>query len=718
MTSFVDTFNRADGVNNLAGSTSSDGKVVWAKIGSANAGILSNEAYLTDAYFDTDIIAECGSNIGEILITVTQRDNRYYLRYLDANNYLAFEYNGASSDLFKCIDGIRSSLGSTSQPSTGHQITFLIGADNIAKAMRSDGNNIVATVAETQLLAATKVGFTTYGTDVRLNEFTYNDYTPVVTPPDEYAIQGTDFTLPGTLSNGVILGGDGKWEPPAGITSWTFSVQTILDSNTTEINEKLNLNVDGVIGYGVVNNVVPGEASSFQPLSRVGVFETPYELLSGPQRTATASGGAYPTLVAGRNEANVGSTSYNVYRSATAGGTFTLVASAVPYAPAALLVGDVSYDHQKLTVDDRLDYPLTLPANTPALIVNTNGKQELCILNGISEYVGPSSTAIYHDNVGCGAYYTPPIRVEENDNGNLLILTQKTLDTTLVSAGDVYYKFAPRDSSGAVPDLATLPAVKLTVTNRAASPNYPRGVAFGFTSQPSNWTTYPSRKVDGNSLYIGFRTSSKLDEVTPSSFFNSSGLNEFGVTYEAQIRQHSDDLVRTLSANDLTTIPYFLYDADGFKTADKIGFNFITRLIAKKGGFESLPFDTDIVQAPGNSNLVVSMTASVVSGNLRILCDTDYTTGQAYGTGTKSFFVLFDLRGALLANLNLNSKTLTNTAQELQTYSEGGVFYVQLDSNVENFEVVIPINLTGASGKTVEIRAGQADSFRRFDFTA
>lgn len=529
---------------------------------------------------------------------------------------------------------------------------------------------------------------------------------------DEFAVQGVDFTVPGTLSNGVTIDGNGDWVVPAGITSWTFSLQTLTDANGTESNEKVNLTVGGVTGFGVINNLI-----ALQPLTDVAVFETPYEMLTGPQRTASATGGAYPSVIAGRNPANTTSHTYNLWHCATIGGTYTLVASDISYAAVASLEGDISYDHRELTVAPKSDYPTTISTPTPALIENiATGAKEFILLRDLSTTVISGDTSLSHKNTGVGIYYTPPIRVEYNEDGKLFLLTNKAIDATLRTT-ECFYKFQPKTTSGDTLALSSITPVRLAITNRAASPNYPRDIALTFDPGGvyGSYSYFPE-SIGGSQTYIRLKPSSRTAEVTPSSFFEPSGLTEAGNQLKVDVRRdRGASIVRTLTASGSNN---YVHYSESDRGADLLHKTTHYSAYVQNGVYKSLPFESVIEQAPANINNVQNVSAAIVGANLEVTLNMDAANGSDIGDGTERIFVWVDIAGTTLSKLNLAAKTYNSTdVTTLEDYSEGSEFYLQvLDPDIHPIVITIPYTAAGATG-SIKIKAGAPNSSREVSIT-
>ena len=596
--------------------------------------------------------------------------------------------------------------------------TITAGANNTATlTLSGTQTQINAALATTSYQS--NVGFT--GTDTLTVLSTDSTGTPL-TDSDTvsiivnalYAVAGADYNATGVLSNGVTYNGSGQWVVPAGLTSWTFSVTTIADGNTAEINELLTLSVNGVVGTGTIINSNTSESTQ---LINFASFEKSYELMTGDERTASASGGGYSAFAVSR--ADVSSPSYAIYSSATENGTYTLDADNQPYTPSAQINGLVIYDHRTLTVTDEISFPSSVAANTVALIADTAGQKELCLLNGIQTLTVGGETSKVLNNIGVATHYSVPIRVGQNESARIYALTSYGQDPTLRTVGTRYYKITPKTSAGAIKPLNEITAIPVSIIGFRNMPNPPRNVRVGdITGQTSNevLTHYPD-VISDNPATFSFTPSSKEADVTPSSFFSASGTIESGTVYKVEVpsTDGSSTPIRTLTL-DPTTFRVTYSEVARVTDTDRLVTDY--KVYAEKAGVKSLPVILSVTQGAKNANQVDSVALSQVSSTVKALMTLSAAAGSIYGSSTERNIYLIQLSGTLLSTITLANITVSaGTGVELlgESTGNGSSFYVQAGRGLVSFELTIPY--TGGVGNSLTVRAGSRSDNRSGSIT-
>lgn len=511
------------------------------------------------------------------------------------------------------------------------------------------------------------------------------------------AIAGVDFTVPMTLSNGVTISG-GNLNIPAGVTSFTATLQTLVD-DLVESPENVNLTVGGVVGVGTI---LDGDAT-LSPLTEVGAVETPYGLLDSTQRTNTASGGGYPLIYASRN--NLSSPNFAVYSSTTEGGTYTLLLDNQAYTPSALVNGYMNFDHRLISINNEIDFPSTILTNTAGLIADTTGQKEFVQLNGVTSRTVAGETIRVLENVGVAIFDSVPIKVSQDETARVFSLASPSISNTMLADGVTrYYKIVPKNSSGDSLSLAGITPISLTIGSVARKPYPPRNVGFGGFS--SSLINFPQTFINNDgSAYIKMFKSSRLDETTPSSFFNPSATLESGVTLHVDVTAvDSNTVIRTLNADGAGLATYSKENraTDISRTATKYV------AYAMKGGIKSAPWSYIIRMDNAYDNRVSTVNAVQSTTNIVATVALTATAADPAGTGQETFLALINIKGTLFDNVNMDSITVNNSCEIFDINKDTGDFFIQGARDLANFVLTIPF--VGGTGDTLTVGAGRRDN--------
>lgn len=523
------------------------------------------------------------------------------------------------------------------------------------------------------------------------------------------ATANTDYAIPLALNpNTVTISGD-NFIVPIGISNFTASAITA-DDIVVESPETVLLTVGGVTGIGTIND---NDFTALTPLTDIVAFELPYGMMAGGQKSATATTGGYPAFAVSRN--NTGTVNYAIYSSTAPNGTYTKIADNQPYTPSALLTGSVLYNHQTLSVVDEKDFPASISANTIGLIADTAGQQEHVVLNGVASYTVAGSTSKELENVGVACFDSVPIQVGQNDTARVYVLGAYVsgsfvlgncgVDPAIKANGvTTYYKIVPKDAGGGELSLASITPVSLSITSRASKPYPPRFV--GFNDTPAVFFDFPPHVLDITTLYIGIKTSSKVDETNPFSFYNNSNLNEAGVTYKVDVEGlGGGTAVRTLTV-DLGT-GYATYAAADRNT-DVARFSTKYSVYAEKAGIRSKALVWEILQNIPDNNPVYTLALAQSGSNILATIGFDFSAGSPFGTGPDTVAALIQLAGTALGNVNLNGITANNNGVILEKYDALDKFLLQAQENQATIVLTIPF--TGGVGNTLQVLAGKMDN--------
>ena len=518
------------------------------------------------------------------------------------------------------------------------------------------------------------------------------------------ALSGIDYANPLAYNNGVTISGS-NLSVPLGVSSFTATTLTSTDA-LAESDETLVLTIGGVTGTGTITNVAP---SALTALTDIAAFELPYGMMTAGQKSASATSGGYPAFAVSRN--NTDTVNYAIYSSATSNGTYTKIADNQPYTPSALLMGSVLYNHRALSVVDEKDFPASISANTIGLIADTAGQQEHVVLNGVSSYTVAGATSKNLENVGVACFDSVPIQVGQNDTARVYVVGASAygIDPAIKTNGiTTYYKIVPKDAGGGELSLAGIMPVSLAITSRASKPYPPRFV--GFNDTPAVFFDFPPHVLDITTLYVGIKTSSKVDETNPSSFYNNSNLNESGVTYKVDVEGlGGGTAVRTLTV-DLGT-GYATYSAADRNT-DVARLSTKYTVYAEKAGIRSKELVWEVLQTIPYNNPVQLLELSQSGGNILATVVFDFSAGAlndaASGTGPDTVAALIQLAGTALGNVNLNGITANNNGVILEKYDALDKFLLQAQENQGTIVLTIPF--TGGVGNTLQVLAGKIDN--------
>ena len=517
------------------------------------------------------------------------------------------------------------------------------------------------------------------------------------------AIAGTDYATPISYSNGVTIVGS-NISVPIGVSN--FAATTLTNSDVLlEADEILILTIGGQTGVGTITNIVSAGLSA---LTDIAIFEAPYGMLSAGQKTATVSSGGYTAFAVSRNGAET--TSYAVYASSTENGTYTKVLDNQSYTPSGLMVGTITYDHRSIAVVDEKDFPSSIIANTIGLIADSVGQQEHCVLNSLNSYTIGNETSKILDNVGVACFDSVPIQVLQEETARIYVLTSYAIDATIKANNNTtFYKVVPKNSTGVELSLSSITPISHTIISRASKPYPPRGIAFSSYLDGGavpDVGYFPGFTLAANTLYIGAKVSSKVDETTPSSFFNPSGLNESGVVYKVEVEGlgGSPTPVRTLTINNANG--YIEY-GEALRPLDIERFSTKYTVYAEKAGIRSKEFTYDLAQDVRQNNYVASIaTAQNASTiNATVTLDATFTFN-----GTETAGILINLGGSLLPNVNLGALSVNLPSEILNVTGSGQYILVQVPRNTTNFVFSIPF--TGGVGLTLQVSAGSDEWFQ------
>jgi hypothetical protein len=517
------------------------------------------------------------------------------------------------------------------------------------------------------------------------------------------ATEGVDYAAPIAYSNGVTIVGS-NISVPIGVSN--FAATTLANSDALlEADEILILTVGGQTGVGTITNVV---SAGLTALTDIAIFEAPYGMLSAGQKTAVATTGGYTAFAVSRN--GVDTTNYAVYASNAENGTYTKVLDNQSYTPSGLMVGTITYDHRSIAVVDEKDFPASITANTIGLIADSVGQQEHCVLNSLNSYTIGNETSKILDNVGVACFDSVPIQVLQEETARIYVLTSYAIDATVKANNNTtFYKVVPKNSTGVELSLSSITPISHTIISRASKPYPPRGVAFSSYLDGGavpDVGYFPGFTLAANTLYIGAKVSSKVDETTPSSFFNPSGLNESGVVYKVDVEGLGGNPtpVRTLTINNANG--YIEY-GEALRPLDIERFSTKYTVYAEKAGIRSKEFTYALAQDVRQNNYVASIAtaqnASTV--NATVTLDATFTFN-----GTETAGILINLGGSLLPSVNLGGLSVNLPSEILNVAGSGQYILVQVPRNTTNFVFSIPF--TGGVGLTLQVSAGSDEWFQ------
>lgn len=558
----------------------------------------------------------------------------------------------------------------------------VVTVSSVSSPTVSEGNNLVFTV----LLS---------GTTSSIQSFPFS--------VGGTAIAGTDFATPLVFNNGVTISG-GNLIVPALRTGFTATTLTSSDA-LTESTETVILTVGGVTGTGSITDVLPPE--ELIPLTDIVVYEAPYGKLSSPQQANVfSSPGGYPAFAVSRG-VNTTSPNFNIYKSTTLGGTYTLVASNQTYATSARVVDALTYNHETLSVDSVSEFPSSIAPGAYGLLTDSAGQVENLILDNVALVTIEGETSRQLTNIGVAAYDSVPIAVNQDEIARLWVIPAPVILNDLIGDGvTTYWKVAPNDASGTPLSLAGITPIALTIQSNARRPYPPRDNRLGGFS--NTLLNFPYRRLEfTGTFYLNMYKSSRVDEgATPSSYFKPGAARESDVEFKVDILDADGAvLIRTLTADSNGLATYSTSD----RAADIARTNTRYRFYSEKSGIKSKSWDWVIEQNVQYENVVTAVGVAQEAGDLMqaaIILKAD--EGAPQGSGQETFLVFIKLTGTLAPHVDMSAIYIEGAQAEIIDVDiDAREFWVQGTRNKTDFLARFPFNEAGSSGKTLTVGAGR-----------
>ena len=523
-----------------------------------------------------------------------------------------------------------------------------------------------------------------------------------------YSIGGTavspaDYAAPLTFSNGVTINGSNV-VVPNGITSFTASTLTV-DNTVVNPTKTITLTIGGITGSG---NILDNDAV----LTSLAVFETPYNMLTAAQQTATlaAGSGGYPSFAVSRDNTN--QASFAVYSSSSANGTYAKILDAQPFTPSGRMVGSIGYDHRTIAIEDEKDFPTVISSSTIGLIADTSGQQELCLLNSyVTTTIGGATTKTLN-NVGLAAMDSVPIAVKLDDTARMFIMTTYSTDSAIKADGTtIFYKIVPKDSLGTELSLALVTPVSLTIASRASKPLPPKGIGFAVT-QGDDYVNFPPPSSDfsGYSVYFRAFPSSKAGAI--NTYDSPSLAYDAGTTVKVAV-EGLNGAVTPVRIMDIDVNTGLLNYTPEQRAADGARYSTKYTIYTLNNGLTSTPFTYEIQQHPAYLNVMSSIALAKVAATVEATLVTDANFGGSSGSGQETTIAFVQLLGTLTtSNIDPTQVTCTAGVQVIEYTGDGKSFYIQIPRAVPTFKIVVPYNATGATGLILEVRVGKIDDYK------
>ena len=518
------------------------------------------------------------------------------------------------------------------------------------------------------------------------------------------AVSPTDYAAPLTFSNGVTINGSNV-VVPNGITSFTASTLTV-DNTVVNPTKTITLTIGGITGSG---NILDNDAV----LTSLAVFETPYNMLTAAQQTATsaAGSGGYPAFAVSRDSIN--QATYAVYSSSTANGTYTKILDNQPYTPSGRLSGSIGYDHRTIAIEDEKDFPTVITGSTIGLIADTAGQQEHCLLTSYNTTVINGLTAKTLDNVGIAAMDSVPIAVGLNNTARMYVLTNYGIDTAIKADGTViYYKIVPKDNFGNELSLSLVTPISLTITSRASKPLPPKNIGFAVTLG-NDYVNFPppSDNFSGYSVYFKASPSSKVGG--PYTYDAPASAYDAGVTVKVAV-EGLNGAVTPVRIMDLDTSTGLLTYTQELRAADGARYSTKYTIYSQKDGVNSTPFTYEIQQNVAYINVMSSITVAKVAATVEATLVTDASFGGQFGTGAETTIAFCSVLGTLVTGGKVDTSTITCTAgvEIIEYVGDSNSFYIQIPRSVPTFKIIIPYTTAGATGLALEVRVGKIDDYK------
>ena len=514
---------------------------------------------------------------------------------------------------------------------------------------------------------------------------------------------GVRYTIPLTFSNGVTISGT-NLNIPVGVTTFTASTLTKND-NVVHPTETVILTVGGITGTGSIidNNAAP----SLPVLTEIVIFEAPYGKLSSAQQTAIAGGGGFPAFVVSRNSTS--SPSYSVFECDTIGGIYTRTLASQPYAQSAVVQGAVTLDHRTLTLDTISEFPTTIAANSYGVLADTTGQYEHLQINNVSTVSLLGDTNRLTTGLNLAIYDSQLIAVAETSLARLYNVPTLPIINTIIADGvSKFYKIAPEGSSGTPIALAGITPIQLTCNSIARKPYPSRYNTIGTTTFAGgdNRLFITERIGFSPDLLFNSGKSSRLDEVTPSDYFNPASILEAGTTINIDVMDaQGTTLIRTLTCDASGNATY-----SAANRATDIA-RTLTRYVTytNRGGIKSSGFAWNIECDVANENLVTSVTNVKFSTTL-VKSTVALTAAAAApaGTGQETGIAFIQVSGTAFANIDIaNIVVNTGGAEIIERDVAKGEFYIQFPRSTASVELGLPY--TGSVGLTIIVSAGSKD---------
>ena len=506
------------------------------------------------------------------------------------------------------------------------------------------------------------------------------------------AVSGVDFSATPVFSNGVAYYGNSIVVPP-GVLSFTASVQTVQNS-AFAANKNYVLTIGGQNGVGTIveDDSPPIPLSA---LTKIAIYEVPYAHLSAPQKTAIAANGGYVAFAVSRDSAT--QNTFRVYSSSTENGTYAQVLTGQSFTPSADLIGSIGYQHDTLAFNNEVNWPTTIAANSIGLMQDTAGQQEFSLLDSWGTYTIGGETAKVLEGIRSAIYHSLPIQVESYDTARMFILpASPSMDPTLhAQNATVYYKVVPVDAQGNELALSSVLPIPVTIRGVANKPYPPRNVGFFAGDNPpsmvADYLTFPTVQLTRWDTYIYCGNSSRLDETTPSGFFEPAATKETGVEYRVDVIGRDSQVLRTLTANVSGVAEYHISQRAADREMDPT--TFVTYSI--KDGVRSAEL-TNVVSLIHRDTPDLT---SVVAAQNGTSVDVTITMERAYAD---PYVLTFELTGTLVTNGHVGAITASN-----------GVLFedprvLQIPAGVSTFVLSIA-SANAATGEALTVTFGRPE---------
>lgn len=520
--------------------------------------------------------------------------------------------------------------------------------------------------------------------DVVLTGTTQQEETYAITLTGS-AEASVDYVTSPTFTPDTVVLSNNTITVPVGLGSFKVSFNTV-DNALIEGTENLIVTLEGVAGVGTITD---NDATSMSALTRLNVFETPYGLLGSTQKGQVGSNGGFITVVASRSDTSTAT--YQVHISDAANGVYTQVAANQTYAPHYDVMGAIGYVHDSMGVENLMDNPQSISANTVGLLYDTSGQQEFSLFQPLITSTVGGETAQIFEGTTVAIWDSLPILVGYDATAHIQLLTNAYQDTTLRNLNDVVYvKVVPVNAQGVALALSSVTPIAITITGRANKPYPPRMFSYLATGEGTTANInldqmyqFPTLEFIRYFHYIYVGNSNRLTEVTPSGYWSPNATIESSTTNYVE-RLDADGNIAATYTSTTNAIQQI-------NTNWKLG-NEQYRIYSKRGTIESVKQVVTINSKVRDIGTVASSTIAQVGSDIQVTVN---VTAQGNNT---PFVVFYDLSGTVITDEAFGTISASAGVTVDNNYA------LQVPNGVTQFILTIPT--VSAVGKTFTCKVG------------